>query len=318
MVSLFVFSFLIFLDIPVQAEILFYWQDQCQDDYGPGTYLYPSHHHFPSGKGLWDLQFFMIEDRSTEYVFHFTFTDLPDPWSGFFGFSHPLIHLYVDNAEGGEMAALEPLEQIQMDPCSPWDKAVIVCGWWLKGVRAGEDWYSPELDVSWDNPRPPNLPGSKVEIGGTTILVSIPKDWLGNLEDAKYYVLVGSYDPLDSQHFRRVQEEKSLWYFGGGLADEYNPPIIDILVPNGFCQKEILSQYPIILRPIGPAGRLVLADLLIFLFSLGIFLTMIYLTFYCKNLPYLVDEKLAKINKPRGEIVEKDLLVDEDFEYSHP
>ena len=267
----------------VQANTVFFWADECGDDYGPGHYVYPRHQHFQEEKGLWDLRFFVVEDKDDFYYFHFSFQSLPDPWSGFFGFSHPLIHLYIDNAPGGEERPLEPLGELRMHPTSLWNKALIICGGWVQGVREGEIWDSPEFQVSWDRPKPSCLAGSTISVGETTIIVGVPKEWLASLEGAKYYVLVGGYDPLEAGHFRQVQEEASLWCFGGAKANEYNPPILDILVPVGISQKEILNQKIIVLRPIGPAGRLAFSEFLIFLGSFSIFLLTLFLAFKIKE-----------------------------------
>ncbi len=234
----------------VRGETLFIWEDELDDDFGAGFYLYPTHPHFRPEKGLWDITCFKVKKDGERYYFHFTFQNLTDPWSGFFGFSHPLIHLYIDNEVGGELKALAPLKDIEMDGNSLWNKALVISGWWITGIEAGEVWESPETGVSWDNPRPLSLAGSDVEVEGNTIIVGVEESWLGDLQGAKAYVLVGSYDPLEPDHFRQVNRKPGPWSFGGG-KEGYNVPILDILVPEGFTQREILTASPIVLKPIG-------------------------------------------------------------------
>lgn len=236
-----------------ETEYIFYWEDSVGDDHGPGHYTYPTHKHFAPYEGLWDLQLFRVIKGIDEYIFCFTFGTLTDPWDSFFGFSHPLIHVYIDNAEGGELKPLEPLDKMRMDPRAPWNRALVISGWWVVGLQEWQEWKSPEREVFWELPRPPSLEGTWVEVKGQDIKVAVPRDWLGSLRGARFYVLVGAYDSLQATHFRPVQEVPTQWQFGGANPQGVNHPVLDMLVPTGFNQEDILSMHNPLLMPVGPA-----------------------------------------------------------------
>ncbi len=244
--------FILFSFSPANSEeVLFFHQDKTGDDYGPGYYEYPLHPHFHPHEGLFDLQEFLVRTGENVYYFDFTFGELTDPWEGFYGFTHPLVHLYIDNDEGGSTEALKPVLEVKMDPQFPWNRAIIFSGWWIQGLKAGEEWRSPEEDVGWDSPRPTSLEGSDIYVEGNTITLKIPAEWVGSLAEARYYVLVGAFDPLDPYYFREVKEEPTLWSFGK-TEEGAGHPIIDMLLPEDLKQEKLLAQKNPVLQPVGP------------------------------------------------------------------
>ncbi len=250
------FFILVIILIPfvsvLAEEAIFIHEDEIGDDYGPGNYVYPLHPHFHPHEGLFDLHKFRVRAGEEIYYFDFTFGKLTDPWESFFGFTHPLVHLYIDNSEGGSTEPVKPVLEVEMSPEFPWNRAIVFSGWWIQGLKEGEEWRSPEEDVSWESPRPTSLEGSDLSVEGDTITLEVPAEWIGPLEDARYYVLVGAYDPLDPYYFREISEQASLWSFGGGEGENGNHPIIDILVPENLVQEELLAYKNPVLQPIGP------------------------------------------------------------------
>lgn len=57
------FMLIVFLSIPIlaQGNIIFEVEDPLNDDYGPGTYQYPTNEAF-HGEGFFDITYFSIED----------------------------------------------------------------------------------------------------------------------------------------------------------------------------------------------------------------------------------------------------------------
>lgn len=233
-------------------QLIFTWEDTAGDDHGPGTYVYPRHSHFYPYEGLWDIQEFQVLRGDGEYIFCFTFGFISDPWNSFFGFSHPLIHLYIDNKEGGALQPVKPLLTLEMASDFAWNRALIITGWWIAGLLPGDEWRSPEMDVYWDHPIPQGLEEARAQVFNRTIEVSVDSSWLGSpLDEAHYYVLIGAYDPLEPSHFRPIQKETSLWAFGGGTG-ENDLPVLDMLLPPGKEQEMVLAMEQPVLYPVGP------------------------------------------------------------------
>jgi len=55
--------------------------------------------------------------------------------------------------------------------------------------------------------------------------------------------LIGSFDPFGYDHFRSLSKSKSYWqiYSGNEIPLTKAPRVLDILVPGGSSQKEILK-----------------------------------------------------------------------------
>ena len=267
---------IIFSCSPVYGEeILFLHQDKTDD----GSYEYPRHEHFYPHSGLFDLQEFRVRSGENHYFFDFTLGAITDPWDSFFGFSHPLFHLYIDNEEGGSTEPVKPVLEVKMSSDYPWNRALIFCGWWIKGMEAGEEWRSPQEEISWDSPRPPSLEGSSLKVEDNTITLGVEASWIGELENARYYVLVGSYDPLENYYFRPVTLEASSWTFGGGEEPEGNLPIIDVLLPEGVDQRAVLASSRPVLQPVGTPDPALIGEreVMLILILLGLGLLGVYL-----------------------------------------
>ena len=81
------------------SRMLFSMEDPPDDDYGPGTYIYPTHHAFSPHRGILDLRRFEVFDTHETVDFYFSFAMVTNPWHAPEGFSHQLIDLYIDCIE---------------------------------------------------------------------------------------------------------------------------------------------------------------------------------------------------------------------------
>lgn len=247
------------------AELIFEHEDQRGDEFGPGTYIYPKSQVFEPYEGLFDLKHFKVEEDDDFYNFYFQFREINNPWRAPQGFSHQLIQVYIDNQKGGRTDTFKPGANVKFEQRHPWNKLIKITGWDVKVYDEDDN-----ENVSGE------LEGSAAKrIDQTTIKAQISKEKLDELTQAYYYVLVGSFSPFGPDNYRQVEYEPSGWSFGGGEDKEINPNVIDILVPEGLSQKEILGSYEIedkelaVLRAVGPEPPL---SLKIFIISGFLFL----------------------------------------------
>lgn len=227
-------------DRPVLAKVpqlvrgveVFAVDDPVGDDHGPGTYVYPLNKVF-SPQGIFDLTRYAIYDAGDAWQLTFDFTALPNPWNGPQGFSHPIIYLYLDVAEGGRVDSHKESEaaQVAFDPAHPWDVFVKVAGWPAYGrhlwTASGEG---------------PYLVGVTADPKRGRIIVTIPKELVPEIS-GWHYVLIGSQDGYGKNHLRAIGQTASEWT-GGGCPDPlWAPQIYDYLAPEGTTQEEILAAY---------------------------------------------------------------------------
>ncbi len=215
------------------AELIFEHEDQSGDEFGPGTYIYPSSQQFKPYEGLFDLTYFKVERQDDLYNFYFEFEEINNPWQAPQGFSHQLIQVYIDNQAGGRTDTFKPGANVKFESRHPWNQLIKITGWDVK------------LYYHDDNPKDSARLADNLakRIDQTTIKAQIPKEKLGDLNQAYYYVLIGSFSPFGADNYRQVNYEASGWEFGGGKDSNINPNVIDILVPEGLSQQEILGSF---------------------------------------------------------------------------
>jgi len=235
--------FLIFNNLALAEEsIILEVDDQLNDDYGPGTYQYPTDKAF-QGEGLFDITSFSISEVGEEYRFNISFANLTDPWRSKYGFSLPLIEIYIGKKGTGISDLRKEGANVNLDPEYPWSTLLKISGWWVRAYTP-ED-INNEEDV-WDiENNPADLEDLDLEVKDNTISFVINKDIIGDLKDAHLYVLVGSYDPFGPDNFRSINSDKNSWSFSDISNDnlENAPRVIDILLAEGIDQTEILSEY---------------------------------------------------------------------------
>ncbi len=215
------------------AELIFEHEDKSGDEFGPATYTYPKSQLFEPYQGLFDLKYFKVEPQDGFYNFYFDFGEITNPWQAPKGFSHQLIQVYIDNQKNGRIDTFNPGANVTFEKGHPWNKVIKITGWDVKVYDESDNKEATGV-----------LEGSQAErVDQKRIKAQIPKEKLGDLTQAYYYVLVGSFTPFGPDNYRQVEAEASGWTFGGGEDSNINPNVIDILVPEGLSQKEILGSY---------------------------------------------------------------------------
>ena len=228
---------------------MFYIQNKTGSDYGSGNYQYPQYRDFEPYQNLLDITELKIEQLAEDYLFNFTFVKITNPWDKDYGFSHPLIEIYIDNQEGGSTTSFQQAARVNFDSRHPWNKLLKISGEFVR-VYAHEDGSEELIDLSsmigqsdWDL----SAEDAKIWTEGHTIKLQIRQEILGSLQKASLYVLIGSFNPFGPGYYREIRSEPSSWFFYDLTLTEaeveYAPRVIDIILPEGKDQKEVLGNF---------------------------------------------------------------------------
>jgi len=232
--------------------VLFEMADPKGDDFGPGTYLYPTGSVFDPKKGLFDLVKFKVTADERFYYFDTTMAKVTNPWGAPEGFSHPIINIYIDSAPNqGKTETFQEGAFVDLDSRHGWEYFIKVAGW---NNTAIYEYHQPVTSKGQQKGI-----GVRLLDDGKTIRVKIPQGYLKNPENWYYYVLVGSQDGLGPDNYRQVMEKRTEWLFGGGTDTNYDPNVIDLLAPEkgDKSQKAQLGSYSLekgTLAVISPVG----------------------------------------------------------------
>lgn len=224
-------------------EVIFNHLDEQQDDFGPGSYHYPLNDIFQNKGHLFDIKSFTIYEAEEKYMFSFAFNQLTDPWEAKYGFSLPLLELYIDNQDGGSSELFHSGANVTFPDDFKWNKFLKISGWWVRLFTPNSQ--KKDLlnlnDVSLEDPYQAET--SEVEKEENTIKITINKSELGSLDNSAFILLVGSFDPFGYDHFRSFSREKNSWqiYTESEQDIQKLPRVMDILVPEGMSQRDILK-----------------------------------------------------------------------------
>ena len=216
----------------IQGEERAALTDPAGDDHGTGTFVYPTNAVF-GVEGLFDLLAYRVYDANDRWQLALDFAALPNPWGGPQGFSHPLLYLYFDVAEGGKTASHEEGEaaHVRFDSSHPWDVFLRVAGWPAYGrhlwTASGE---GPFLVEAASDPK------------RGRIIITIPKALMPEIR-GWHYVLVASQDGYGANYLRAIGETAGEWTGGGSPDAFWAPALYDILVPAGSSQQSILGGF---------------------------------------------------------------------------
>jgi alpha-amylase/alpha-mannosidase (GH57 family) len=213
--------------------ILLSIDDPLGDDNGPGTYTYPTNPVFLDG--AYDIERFEISHDEADVFFRFFIAgELTAPWGGDVGFCLQGVDIYVDtDGEPGSGAKeLFGARNAQASTDSQWEYSVM----------ANMD----EVALYDSSMRP--VAGAKVGAGGDaatrSIVVKVPKEFVGE-PDAKWRViacLVG-HDGYGPGFVRPITPVAQEWTFGGSRNPTLEPKLIDLIVPPGAEQGDILGAF---------------------------------------------------------------------------
>ncbi|QTA38639.1 hypothetical protein JYK00_03780 [Thermosipho ferrireducens] len=219
----------------VSGDVIARFKDPEGDEYGPGTYVYPKDQAFKPFKGLFDMTDVVVLENDEAFVFQIKFVEMTNPWGAPKGFSHQLINIYLDTKPGGRTDTYNEGARVKFDKTHPWDYFIKAAGWPGYG----------QFFATADNNEISDAVRVEADAGEKVINVIIYKKYLDIQNGIYAYILVGSQDGYGPDNYRPVTPDPGQWSLGGYPSDSKDmaPYVVDILVPDGYNQKEILSSY---------------------------------------------------------------------------
>lgn len=214
-------------------------RDPIGDEHGPGYYQLPTNPVFEPG--LFDLQRFQVYRDGKAVVFVLTFGKITNPWGAPLGFSHQLVNLFIGTplAKGGRYDAKSPaLSSLKFS--RPWQVRLKVAGW-------------PDYGLSlFDERGQEHRNAFQAWAEGRRLYVRIAAHLLPPGPDRYLYVLVSSQDGYAEDHVRPLEPQAGEWVLGGKRHPQ-DPPVLDLLAPEGTSQATQL-QPPYTLVPVSWKG----------------------------------------------------------------
>jgi alpha-amylase/alpha-mannosidase (GH57 family) len=219
-------------------------QDPEGDDYGPGSYTYPTDPLFDPG--AFDLKQFVVGADEQNLVFAFSFVGpVNNPWGSGSGLSVQTLDVYIDtdHQAGSGRRLLLPGRNAALPDEEAWNYVVWVEGW-TPGVyrvdEAGEPkQVSTEMRVTVD----PVAQTVTIRVPLSAFPGDDPAAWsyLGAVLGQEGFPAKGVW------RVRDVEEEAAQYRFGGGPANTTNHTrVIDLAWPADATpsQEEMLGDYP--------------------------------------------------------------------------
>jgi alpha-amylase/alpha-mannosidase (GH57 family) len=213
--------------------------DPERDDYGPGTYTYPSDAVFQAGS--YDILNFQVGSDTDNIVFKFAMRGpVENAWGSPNGLSIQTFDIYIDtNGDGQGGVGFLPGRNLALGDGFTWDYAITVEGWDY-GIYTPGDAGPQKIATS-----------SEFQVladpGQQRVTIRIPQSILGdNPESWKYAAMVLSQEGYPSggvMRVRDVNQSAEQWRFGGGSADTNHTRVIDLVWPEPGMQETWLSIY---------------------------------------------------------------------------
>lgn len=240
------------------SKPIFSATDPARDDYGPGTYTYPTDKVFSNG--ILDLTGVEIYDEGDTYNFKIKFREpVTNPWNGTMGFSFQMIEIYLDSDGKAGSGFSEFLAGVGAAPApnNAWEKAIVLEGWpggFKDKMEKFHAQYRKDTVIAGSELLPIDAVAGVEE--PNTIFVKVAKEKVG-LIDSRWAIQVlvlsqnGMGDGKNNLDVRVVQEKSGQYDFGGGPG----PNIIDLLDIPGQDQKAVLASNALPQIPFYPIGK---------------------------------------------------------------
>ncbi len=216
----------------MKETILLSMDDPLGDDNGPGGYTYPTNQVFL--KGAYDIRHFEVSEDSTDVIFRLSLAgELTAPWGGDLGYCLQGVDVYIDT-DGKPGSGSRPLfmgRNAFARSGSEWEFAVMAN---MDEVGLYDSAMKPVTQARV---------GAWGDAVTRSIVVRVPKSAVGK-PDKNWSViafLVG-HDGYAPGRVRPITPSAQEWTFGGS-TNPSEPRIIDLVVPPGQNQKDVLAAF---------------------------------------------------------------------------
>jgi alpha-amylase/alpha-mannosidase (GH57 family) len=232
----------IYITVPeAKLDVVYFSIDDPQgDDYGWGSIVYPTAPVFKPG--VFDIIHVEMGKSKEDIVFRIKIRgDLENPWGSPTGISVQTIDIYINDGKNGPYY-YQALPGRQANISEGWNKAIWAEGWI-------QELIIPVLNEKGKVELKEIKGVVQVTADPTerTIIISVPEKYLGTV-DPNWKILIimcgqEGYPRPGSWRVREVEETAKQWRFGGGDDFYGDPNIIDMIVPPGIKQEDILSKW---------------------------------------------------------------------------
>ncbi|MEA3439564.1 MAG: glucodextranase DOMON-like domain-containing protein [Chloroflexota bacterium] len=222
------------------VTVLLEIDDPEKDDYGPGTYTYPTDSVFAPGN--FDALHFQIGEDEENVVFKISLNGPVDnPWGSPNGLSLQTIDVYIDSdGDGDGGVVLLPGRNLALQAGYAWDYAITAEGWEPGVFIPGAE--GPEKIAS------ANEFTILVDPGQQKVTIRVPKAILGDDPASwRYAAVVLGQEGFPSPGVMRVRDvnpSAEQWRFGGAPQGAANHTrVIDLIWSNPGDQEAWLSDF---------------------------------------------------------------------------
>ncbi len=237
------------------------FDDPKGDDFGPGTYTYPTDAAYK--RGSFDLTSLEIRDKGSKVEFRATIAArVEDPWNSKSwpepgnGFSLQMIQVYIDmdHKPGSGFTDALPGINAKFADADAWDKVVIISPQAVSRVKSEVKTKAGKLKAGVVVP-------VKVSVRGKTIIAVVKKKDLGGSPETSWGIqaIMQSNEGFPKGKdllSRKVNELAGQHRFGGGSDYDCDPHILDILVaPAKGEAAEKTAQKAALAYKCGPNGE---------------------------------------------------------------
>lgn len=233
--------------------------DPASDDFGPGSYTYPTHADYR--RGSFDLRGVRIKTKGSKVEFRVTFSGaVTDPWDsrswGGHGFSLQMVQIYLDrdNKKGSGFTDALPGINATFGQGDAWDRVVIVSPQPNQRIMQEVSAKAPKMKKGVVLP-------TKVQVKGKSITVVVKKSDLGGVPADSWGVqaVVQSNEGYPDRRdllSRKVNELPGQHRFGGGNDWDCDPHVLDILAGSAKgADAEVEAQKAALAYTCGPDGQ---------------------------------------------------------------
>ena len=197
--------------------------DPTGDDFGPGTYTYPTDPVYQSGS--FDLTAFRIKEDGANYVFEVDVANpLKDAWNTGVGFDVQMAFIFIDAGKGIYSEGLPGLN-IEFAPSNEWQKVVLMSPQSARRLQAE---LRKARTIREDIVIPSSTSGASHTIKSVVAKSDIP----GKPSDWRFQVVMQSNEGFPEGKdmlTRKVNATNSAHRFGGGADGKCDPHVLDIL-----------------------------------------------------------------------------------------
>lgn len=223
------------------ASVLRQWNDATGDDYGPGSYTYPTEPVFVDG--AFDIISVKIKDydEAGQIEFEIEMGDLPTSqvvdWAPYYPpVNLQKIDIYIDAHGGGSSQGL-PNRAANLVPTDYWDWAISADGWWV-GMLASNgqsifDGYTQNVtDVAMTADTTSDI--IRIRVNKSAFTDNLGAANWSEFENWDFIAISMGHDGSGLDGVRWVNAgSASQWQFGGGAESDIDPNIIDMTVSAG-------------------------------------------------------------------------------------